>query len=76
VGGQDRAHQQDQVFQQVPRKFKNFPNLALFWVKNANFFAEFFGVNIKKIITSVPGLSFILSKTMLRSLWLEVSYKG
>jgi hypothetical protein len=27
-------------------------NLALFWVKNANFFAEFFGENI----TSVPGL--------------------
>jgi hypothetical protein len=23
-------------------------NLALFWVKNANFFAEFFGENIKK----------------------------
>jgi hypothetical protein len=30
-------------------------NLALFWVKNANFFAEFFGENIFKIITSVPG---------------------
>jgi hypothetical protein len=30
-------------------------NLALFWVKNANFFAEFFGENISKIITSVPG---------------------
>jgi hypothetical protein len=30
-------------------------NLALFWVKNANFFAEFFGENILKIITSVPG---------------------
>jgi hypothetical protein len=29
--------------------------LALFWVKNANFFAEFFGENILKIITSVPG---------------------
>jgi hypothetical protein len=25
----------------------------LFWVKNANFFAEFFGENIEKIITSV-----------------------
>jgi hypothetical protein len=30
-------------------------NLALFRVKNANFFAEFFGENIFKIITSVPG---------------------
>jgi hypothetical protein len=30
-------------------------NLALFWVKNAKFFAEFFGENILKIITSVPG---------------------
>jgi hypothetical protein len=29
--------------------------LALFWVKNANLFAEFFGENILKIITSVPG---------------------
>jgi hypothetical protein len=32
-----------------------FHNLALFRVKNANFFAEFFGENILKIITSVPG---------------------
>jgi hypothetical protein len=31
-------------------------NLALFLVKNANFFAEFFGKNTLKIITSVPGL--------------------
>jgi hypothetical protein len=31
-----------------------FQNLALFWVKNANFFAKFFGENIWKIITSVP----------------------
>jgi hypothetical protein len=29
-------------------------NLALFWVKNANFFAEKFDENILKIITSVP----------------------
>jgi hypothetical protein len=29
-------------------------NLALFRVKNANFFAEFFDENILKIITSVP----------------------
>jgi hypothetical protein len=27
----------------------------LFSVKNANFFAKFFGENILKIITSVPG---------------------
>jgi hypothetical protein len=32
-----------------------FQNLALFWVKNANIFAKFFGENILKIITSVPG---------------------
>jgi hypothetical protein len=33
--------------------------LAWFWVKNANFFAEFFGENILKIITSVPdGANF------------------
>jgi hypothetical protein len=31
--------------------------LALLWVKNANFFAEFFGKNFLKIITSVPGRS-------------------
>jgi hypothetical protein len=30
-------------------------NLALLWVKNANCFAEKFGENILKIITSVPG---------------------
>jgi hypothetical protein len=35
-------------------------NLALFWVKNANFFAEFFGENILKIITSVPGHTDVL----------------
>jgi hypothetical protein len=33
-----------------------FQNLALFWVKNADFFAKFFGENILKIITSVPGV--------------------
>jgi uncharacterized protein (DUF1499 family) len=33
---------------------KNLHNLALFSVKNANIFAEFFGENILKIITSVP----------------------
>jgi hypothetical protein len=30
-------------------------NLTLFWVKNANFFAENIRENILKIITSVPG---------------------
>jgi hypothetical protein len=30
-------------------------NLALFWVKNVNFFAIFFCENIFKIITSVPA---------------------
>jgi hypothetical protein len=29
--------------------------LGLFWVKNANFFAKFFGEYIFKIITLVPG---------------------
>jgi hypothetical protein len=32
-----------------------FQNLALFRVKNANFFAKFFGENILKIIKSAPG---------------------
>jgi hypothetical protein len=32
-----------------------FQNLPLFQVKNANFFAKFFGENIFKIITLVPG---------------------
>jgi hypothetical protein len=29
--------------------------LAVVWAKNANIFAKFFGKNILKIITSVPG---------------------
>jgi hypothetical protein len=33
--------------------------LALFCVKNANIFAKFFGENILKIITSVPGFGKI-----------------
>jgi hypothetical protein len=33
---------------------KMLQNLALFRVENTNFFAEFFGENIFKIITSVP----------------------
>jgi hypothetical protein len=39
-------------------------NLALFRVKNANFFAEFFGENILKIITSVPGGSIKKTETL------------
>jgi phenylacetate-coenzyme A ligase PaaK-like adenylate-forming protein len=34
-------------------------NLALFWIKNAIFSAEFFAENILKIITSVPGASVV-----------------
>jgi hypothetical protein len=39
-------------------------NLALFWVKNANFFAEFFGENILRIITSVPGKTNVWSDSV------------
>jgi hypothetical protein len=43
-------------FSQKPMLWSHFlHNLALFWIKNANFFAEFFRENILKIITSVPG---------------------
>jgi hypothetical protein len=42
-------------FSKTNAMIKILHNLALFWVKNANFFAEFFGENILKIITSVPG---------------------
>jgi hypothetical protein len=42
---------------------KNLHNLSLFWVKNANFFAEFLGENILKIITSsVPSLAHSLAQ--------------
>jgi hypothetical protein len=43
-----------------------FQNLALFWVKNANIFAKFFGANILKIITSVldQGCSTFLSSSI------------
>jgi hypothetical protein len=54
---------------------KNLDNLALFWVKNANFFANLIGENIYKIKTSAPGcfqfyaplaiISSILSKPIL-----------
>jgi hypothetical protein len=42
-------------FSKINVMIKILHNLALFWVKNVNFFAKFFGENILKIITSVPG---------------------
>jgi hypothetical protein len=40
-------------FSRKPMSWSNFVhNLALFWVKNANFFGE----NIQKIVTLVPGV--------------------
>jgi hypothetical protein len=36
-------------------KYHFLHNLSLFWAKNAYCFADFFGENILKIITSVPG---------------------
>jgi hypothetical protein len=44
-------------------------NLALFWVKNANFFAIFFGKNIFKIITSVPGANPTMTSYIQRQRW-------
>jgi hypothetical protein len=41
-------------FSKINVMIKILHNLALFWVKNVNFFAKFFGENILKIITSVP----------------------
>jgi hypothetical protein len=43
------------VFSKTNVMINFFQNLALSRVKNANFFAKFFGENILKIITSVPG---------------------
>jgi hypothetical protein len=43
-------------------------NLALFRVKNANFFAGFFGENILKIITSVPGAGVMILKLFRRKI--------
>jgi hypothetical protein len=43
------------VFSKANVMIKFLHNLALFPVKNAKFVAEFFGENIFKIITSVPG---------------------
>jgi hypothetical protein len=34
--------------------------IAVVWAKNASIFAKFFGENIFKIITSVPGGSQVL----------------
>jgi hypothetical protein len=43
-------------FSQKPMLGSQFlQKLALFCVKNANIFAKFFGENISKIITLVPG---------------------
>jgi hypothetical protein len=42
-------------FLKINLMIKILQNVALFSVKNANFFAEFFAENIFKIITSVPG---------------------
>jgi hypothetical protein len=44
------------VFSKTNVMIKLLHNLALFQVKNANFFAKIFGENILKIITSVPGI--------------------
>jgi hypothetical protein len=41
--------------------------LDLFWVKNSNYFAKFFGENIFKIITSVPGLE-VSAKPLIKKL--------
>jgi hypothetical protein len=41
------------IFSNTNVTIKILHNLALFWVKNANFVAEFFGENNLKIITSV-----------------------
>jgi hypothetical protein len=43
------------VFSKTNVMIQIWHNLAVFWVKNANFFATFFGENICKILTSVPG---------------------
>jgi hypothetical protein len=47
-------------------------NFALFGVKNANFFAEFFGENIFKIITSVPDGTYIFKP----NISIRVNFKG
>jgi hypothetical protein len=53
----DNFRRKNLRFSQKPMLWSQFlHNSALIWVKNANFFAEFFGENIFKIITSVPGM--------------------
>jgi hypothetical protein len=42
------------LFSKTNVKIKILYNLALFWVKNANYFANLIGENIFEIITSVP----------------------
>jgi hypothetical protein len=57
----DNFWRKNWCFSQKPMLWSNFlHNLALFWVKNADFFAEFFGENIFKIITSVPGWKMLI----------------
>jgi hypothetical protein len=51
-------------------KFLN--TFALFWVKNDNFFADFFDENILKIITSVPALA----SRQIDTLWLPADPAG
>jgi hypothetical protein len=43
------------LFSKANVMIKFLHNLALFAVQNDHFFAKFFGENIFKIITSVPG---------------------
>jgi hypothetical protein len=56
-----------------------FQNLVLFWVKNADFFAKFFGENILKSITSVPGRAETINELqeiqLLRNQWLPTELK-
>jgi hypothetical protein len=46
-------------------------NLALFWAKNTIFFAEFFGENVLKIITSVPDFRYVKSHLSFKDLFDE-----
>jgi hypothetical protein len=67
----DNFRRKNWRFSQKPMLWSKFlHNLALFWVKNANFFAEFFVENIYKIITSVPGQFFTYQKTLLPALYI------
>jgi hypothetical protein len=55
----DNFRQKNWRFSQKPMLWSKFLHiLALFWVKNTNFFADFFGENILKIITSAPWCGY------------------